>query len=59
MNTEEELDIYHVIDGMVCKLHLTIDRGIIATIGFDDYLILKADMYEVRRVGNLYSFISS
>ena len=54
----EDFDIYHVIDVLMCKFHLTIDRGIIANSVFDYCLIFKSDMYEFRIVLNLYSFIS-
>ena len=53
----EELDIDHVLDILMCVFHLTIDRWIIATSLFDDYLIFKSGLYEFRRVGKIYSFI--
>ena len=43
----------------MCTFRLTIDRGIIATSLFDDYLIFKPGIYEFIRVGKIYSFIRS
>ena len=56
---EEDLDIYHVIDVLMCTFHLTIDRVIISTSVFDDCLIFKSYMYEARRVEKLSYFIRS
>ena len=36
----------HVLDVLIHRLHLNIDRGIIATSVFDDYLVFKADLHE-------------
>ena len=40
----EELDIDHVLDILMCVFHLTIDRWIISTSLFDDYLIFKSGL---------------
>ena len=53
------MDIDHVLDVLMCTFRLTIDRGIIATSLFDDYLIFKPGIYEFIRVGKIYSFIRS
>ena len=49
----------HVLDVLIHRLHLNIDRGIIATSVFDNNPIFKLDLHEARISVNISSFINA
>ena len=43
----EELDTYHVLDGLVRAFHFSIDRLCVTTCDFDNEIIVKTELHEV------------
>ena len=57
VTTGEELYMDYVLDGVMWKFQITIDRGIISTSGFNNDLVVKSNLHEVDRTSNLSYFL--
>ena len=51
------MDTDHVIDGLMWALRFTIDGVRIATSGFNNGLIFKAERHDVGRAGKIAFFV--
>ena len=53
------MDVDHVFNDLVGTFHFTVYGLGIATIGFDNYLMFKTELYETLRLVNFTTFIST